>query len=114
MSDDDAAVPAAPPDRPTPDRLHAVLLLGAVLLVGGLTTAVVLLMTGVGVASFGWFAYAPQSEATYSPRAVAVRPGVVWSVLAATLGAVLVSGAVGYRLGRRDATALGRSRPSER
>ncbi|WP_298456086.1 hypothetical protein [uncultured Cellulomonas sp.] len=89
------------PKAPTHDRARTVLVAGVVLLVAGLITTVVLVLRPVGVADFGWFAYAPLSGEVYLPGVVVVHPGALWGGLVAGAGAVLVSGAVGYRRGRR-------------
>ena len=103
MSDDDGFGPAGaapgPARRAGADRLGVVLGLGAVLLVGGTVAAVVLARRGV--ASFGWFAYAPLTQEVFSPAAIVLQPGVGSSIAVAVVGLVLVSGAVGYRLGGR-------------
>lgn len=74
-------------------------------------TVVLVAMTGLGVAllglgawlarrppSFGWFAYAPLSNTTFTPGA-AYPPGL--AALAAAVGALLLGAVVGFLVGRR-------------
>lgn len=72
-------------------RRWAVLVLGVALLVVG--AAVI----NQPMASFGWFAYAPLSATTFVP-VVSYMPQGLFLV---ALGLVLVSGWVGYQLGKR-------------
>ncbi len=66
--------------------------LGAALLAGGAWLA------SRWSASFGWFAYAPVSGATFTP-ALTPAPGLVLAVVAA--GGILVGLGVGLALARR-------------
>jgi heme/copper-type cytochrome/quinol oxidase subunit 1 len=107
MSDDDPprdlgpvepsepAEPSQPRRRAAPGRVLAA---GLGLLAVGLVVSLVLATRPVHV---GWFASAPLTQATFSPGVLLVHPGLAWSVPLAVVGAVLVSGAVGYALGRR-------------
>lgn len=74
--------------------------LGAVLLgVGGVALA------GAGTATIGWFAYAPVSETAFPDDFVLLttRHRVALTMLA--LGALLLSAAAGFTLGRRAPAA---------
>ena len=83
---------------------------------------VVLLVAGVGAwwfvpaneaAQFGWFAYAPLSGDSFTPPPLVVASaGQRWSLAVAALGAVLISVAVGYRIGRPDSFEPTPGRPA--
>lgn len=68
-----------------------------------LTGIVLFLVGGASAGGFGWFAYAPLSDGgpVFAPGITLVRPIQWWGVVAVGLGACLISGALGYALGRR-------------
>ena len=77
-----------------------------------LALGVGLVAVGVGLwllmpdqpAESGWFAYAPLSEETFSPPEIMVpSTGRYWGMGLTALGAVLISGVLGYRIGRAEA-----------
>lgn len=78
-------------------RASLVLTAGVVLLVAGVAG---LFLVPTSTAGFGWFAYAPLSEATFSPG-VFLRPVQLWAGAAALVGLAAASWAVGYLAGRR-------------
>lgn len=80
---------------PLPRRASLVLALGALLLVVGAALLVVAATVDVG-----WFAYAPESQAVLAPG-VWLRPRQVWGAGLVVAGLVVVSGAVGFLVGRR-------------
>lgn len=66
--------------------------------------AVVLFVAGLVLVmttplSFGWSAYAPLSDVTFSP----FSPGLIVGWVLVVIGLVLAAGWVGFRLGRRRA-----------
>ncbi|MGL5816973.1 MAG: hypothetical protein ACRCYR_05395 [Phycicoccus sp.] len=83
--------------RRMPPAHLPVLLAGALLAATGLVVTSVLPL-GAEV-EFGWFAYAPGADAEW-PVWVLFRPQQL-GALAALAGAVLVAGALGYRLALR-------------
>ena len=84
----------------SPRRRALIVLVAGLTLVG---VGVAVLMTPQGVASFGWFAYAPLSEATFPPG-LFLTPLHLWGAAAGVTGLVATSGALGYMVGRRDPT----------
>ena len=75
----------------------------AILLLAGLAlvvVSVVILVTPRGVASFGWFAYAPMSGTTFTPG-VFLGPVHLWAAALGIIGLVASSWAVGYLAGGR-------------
>jgi heme/copper-type cytochrome/quinol oxidase subunit 1 len=56
--------------------------------------------------SFGWFAYAPMSDTTFSPGVTALRTSTLWAWASVVTGSVLLVGTIAYiagvRRGRRD------------
>ncbi|MET0989749.1 MAG: hypothetical protein ABWY54_03795 [Glaciihabitans sp.] len=76
----------------------------AVLLAAGIITIVVGLFTPMGITSFGWFAYQPLANATFTPSgsAVVVSPVTVagWVILA--LGLITLAFLVGRFAGQRS------------
>lgn len=67
--------------------------------------ALVLIVAGLFLAvsapwGFGWFAYAPLAELSFAP--VVVPPQFVVGIALVIAGLALVSGWVGYRVGRRE------------
>lgn len=81
------------------NRVLTVLVAGLILACVG----VAVLMSDQGVASFGWFAYAPLSEATFAPGQF-LTPVHLWGAAACVTGLIATSGALGYMIGRRGAT----------
>jgi heme/copper-type cytochrome/quinol oxidase subunit 1 len=75
----------------------------AVLVVGGVVT---LLIAGVArpAASFGWFAYQPLAGSVFAPGGglLLTTPFLIGAA-AVVLGFVVLAGAVGFALGRRQA-----------
>lgn len=74
-------------------RSYVIGALGAVLLVIGI---VVVTTQPVG---FGWTAYAPLTDVTFSPPFP--TPAMLLGGIVAGLGLALLAGWIGYRLGRR-------------
>lgn len=69
-----------------------------VVLVVGLAALIVgIVLLNQSTASFGWFAYAPLSQATFVGMSPYVSPGL----LLTAAGLVLIAGWVGFRMGRR-------------
>lgn len=71
---------------------------------------VILLAAGIGIwqlcpdrpAVYGWFAYAPLSDQTFTPPIIRMRSaGQNAGLVLAALGAVLVSATAGYRIGHQ-------------
>ena len=83
-------------------RLIATFTLGAVLLIVGIALFALSGLTGQPV---GWFAYAPLSNSTFASntpgRLVLMRSGSWWGLALATVGALTVSGTLGYALASR-------------
>lgn len=83
----------------TPTRRHGPGRPVAVLVAGLVATALGVWLLARHPVSYGWFAYAPLTEQTYAP-------GPPWQRGAGTalavVGLLVVGGAVGYLLGRRD------------
>ena len=69
--------------------------LGAVLVGAGIA-----LYVAEGPSVYGWFAYQPMEE-PMSTSPVVLLSGHVWGLVMACAGAVLLSGVVGFLLGRR-------------
>jgi heme/copper-type cytochrome/quinol oxidase subunit 1 len=64
-------------------------------------------------AQFGWFAYAPLSDELFTPPPLLVAStGQRWALAVAALGAVLISVAAGYRIGRPDSLEPVPGRPA--
>jgi heme/copper-type cytochrome/quinol oxidase subunit 1 len=76
----------------------------AVLLAAGVITIIVGLFTPMGIASFGWFAYQPLANATFTPggSAVVLSPVTVagWVLLA--VGLITLAFLVGRFAGQRS------------
>lgn len=88
--------PVMRPSAPRP--LLALVLLGALLVgVGAVWFA------SIGDSSFGWFAYAPLSGATFPESAVVLSAQHRLALGTCVTGALLLSAAVGYAVGRRHA-----------
>ena len=85
--------------------LAALVVAGIVLVVGGGAWFVGTGFGAVGVASFGWFEYTTTPEVSFRDGIVVLsRPGASALVLCA-VGAVLLSVAGGFALGRRAPAA---------
>jgi heme/copper-type cytochrome/quinol oxidase subunit 1 len=89
------APPAPPPIRPRPGRTALVVLVSLVVLGVGLLAVAAWVATRP--TAYGWFAYAPMSNTTFSPS-MAYPPFT--AALLAGAGALLVGGAVGFAVGR--------------
>lgn len=85
----------------------AAVVLAVALLVGG-----VLAVDPGRTRSFGWFAYQPLPSEAGLPYMF--FPDQLWGLLLVALGALLLSGLVGYGLGSRRATTRRGRRPSAR
>jgi hypothetical protein len=73
----------------------AVALLGAFLVIGGFVAAAT-----VGPVSYGWFAYEPLPASTSEVSTMTVLgPRRSWALAVCGLGALLLSGALGYVMG---------------
>lgn len=84
--------------------LASLVVAGIVLVVGGGAWFVGTGFGAVGVATFGWFEYTTTPEVTFSEGIVVLsRPGAVALALF-VVGAVLLSVAGGFALGRRAPT----------
>lgn len=79
------------------NRRLLVLTIAAVVSVAGLALLLVALLTPIGPASFGWFAYAPLADATFAPGGVS--PLLLWALLGVVLLVVGVA-TLGYVVGR--------------
>ena len=94
--------------RPLPGGLLAVVAGGVVSLIAGVA---LFTRTGLAPDSFGWFAYAPLADTLYlgaSPGQLAMmQPGSWWGLALAAIGALAVSGALGYALGSRHRRSPG-------
>ena len=58
-------------------------------------------------AEFGWFGYAPPSNAVLASLTGVQSAGQHWGTALASLGALLISGALGHRFGRRPTPGPG-------
>lgn len=83
-------------------RLVAVITLGVALLIVGIALFARNGLTGQPV---GWFAYAPLTNTTFTNdapgRLVLMQSGSWWGLALASIGAITVSGALGYALASR-------------
>jgi len=83
-------------------RLIAAFTLGAVLLIAGIALFAVNGLTGQPV---GWFAYAPLANTTFASNApgrlVLLQSRSWWGLALAPVGALTVSGTLGYALASR-------------
>ncbi|QHC67958.1 hypothetical protein GSU68_16220 [Rathayibacter sp. VKM Ac-2759] len=70
---------------------------GLALIAAGLVVGV----TAPSAVSFGWFAYAPLSETTFSPDTVVLARGVATAWALAALGALLLAFSAGWLLALR-------------
>lgn len=95
-------------DRALRRRLIAVVTLGAALLVVGIALVARNSLTG---RSFGWAAYTPVADDVFARRApgliLLMQPASWWGLALAAVGALAISGALGYALAsrRRRSTA---------
>jgi hypothetical protein len=73
---------------------------GVVLLLAGV---VICAHTGLAVRTSVWVAYAPLSDAAYPAPGglLMLRPGDWWGIAIGCVGALAVSSALGYAIGRR-------------
>ena len=67
-----------------------------------IATGVIIGLTAPSAVSFGWFAYAPLSETTFSPAdALVMSRGVALAWALAALGALLIAFSAGWLLAVR-------------
>jgi heme/copper-type cytochrome/quinol oxidase subunit 1 len=86
-----------------PPRLaRAVLVVGLVLVAVGASV-----LAFVPTTQFGWFAYAPLSDTTYTPGVV-LGTAQLWGAAAGAVGLAAASGAAGYLAGRAAGRRAGR------
>jgi heme/copper-type cytochrome/quinol oxidase subunit 1 len=78
-----------------------VVVLGAVLVVAGIIAYAV-----EGPSTFGWFAYQPLGDLNRS-YPVVLLPGHLWALGLGFAGSLLLSGVLGYWLGRRRLSGTG-------
>jgi hypothetical protein len=88
----------SPPARARSPRRWAVLLV-LVLAAAAVAVGVWLLMQPAAPSSFGWFAYSPMSDTTFTPAHDAVDPLGLGLVV---VGALTLGGLGGYTLGGRQ------------
>ena len=89
--------------RTRPSGLTVLTVVGTLMLIAGCG---LWLFAPDRAAEYGWFAYAPLAEETFTPPTILVpSPARYLGIGLATLGAVLLAGVVGYRAGFRDAGA---------
>lgn len=81
--------------------LASVVALGAMLVLIGGAWLVGSDFGAVGPPTFGWFEYAPESDVTFSDGVVAMSTSGRNALVLLGLGALLLSAAGGYVLGRR-------------
>lgn len=89
--------------RPSRTRRGAVvaLVLGSVVAIGGLVAVSIPIPQQ---ASFGWFAYAPLSAATFAATGVFLGPTAIAGLVALVVGVGLAAFAAGWMLARRHTT----------
>ncbi|PVU84431.1 hypothetical protein DDP54_00880 (plasmid) [Cellulomonas sp. WB94] len=97
-------------DRPLRRRLATVITLGAVLLIVGIA---LFARNGLTERPVGWFAYAPLTNTKFASdapgRLVLMQSGSWWGLALASVGAITVSGALGYAVAsrhRKSSTAV--------
>lgn len=76
----------------------------AVLLAAGIVMIVIGLFTPTGITSFGWFAYQPLANATFTPggSAVVLSPVTAAGWVTVTVGLIALAFVAGQSAGRRS------------
>jgi heme/copper-type cytochrome/quinol oxidase subunit 1 len=84
--------------------------IGVVLLLAGV---VICLRTCLAVRTSVWVAYAPLSDAAYPTPGglLMLRPGNWWGIAIGSVGALVVSSALGYAIGHRRPRTSGDQAP---
>jgi heme/copper-type cytochrome/quinol oxidase subunit 1 len=89
--------------RTKPSGLTLLTVLGALMVIVGCGLWVI---APDRAADYGWFAYAPVSQESFTPPTILVPSAArYWGIGLAAFGAVLLAGVIGYRAGFRDARA---------